>query len=114
MSTSFIMSPSKAIEVFGLDEPDQPLDPNDDVPRDYRILSIHIWPAPSKIGLDVKLRQELNTLEFVTEKASADTQGRFLHEVIRLEEDTCGDRSKLIEVAGRIKSAAIKANSAIN
>ena len=113
VATSFIMAPSKAIEVFGLDEPDEPIDPKDDISRDYKILSIHIWPPASRTEVNVRVNEEEAATRFVSEKATADTDGRFVYRLIRPSEDICGNREKLIEVVNMIKAAADEANASL-
>ena len=109
-ATSFIMAPSKAIQIFDLDEPDEPVPPEEDIPREYQIMSIHIWPARSDIEAGIKIENESNLAAFLAEKASSDTQGRVLYRSIQLEESTCGDRRKLLSIARKIKQFTEEAN----
>jgi hypothetical protein len=109
----FRPSPKQARKILGLPDPEGPVDENDEISPESRMVLIHIFPPDAEKEPGVNEQSEIRAAGFVGAKAMLDTDSRLIYGQTRLLESTLEDVDKVSKVAEVIREIVAKADHVI-
>ena len=109
----FRPSPKHARKILGIPDPEGPVDENDGISPESRMVLIHIFPPDAEKEPGVNEQSEIRAAGFVGAKAMTDTDRRLIYGQTRLPDDVLGDMDKVSKIAEVIREIVAKADHVI-
>ena len=113
VESPFRPSPRHARKILGIPDPEGPVDENDGISPESRMVLIHIFPPDAEKEPGVNEQSEIRAAGFVGAKAMTDTNRRLIYGQTRLPDDVLGDMDKVSKIAEVIREIVAKADHVI-